>query len=227
MKFKNLVVKWDQTMLKRCILVVCWWPVSEITLKQPVHGHRWACNAKLLICWYLYNSKDYNNTAWPTEMVVHCGLTAVYSQSFEFSSHCGSGNALTFTIKHTRLVLLLIFYDSTSPFKWSLITIIQDFFLRPNFFREVDGSLLSFQVLIMRWAVLHPISAISFVVFFAWCRPIIPPFWNTVTSFPRPRDTSSNINVEEIKSYSMHRLGWNEFQLKRINHSSAYFITGS
>ena len=37
-------------------------------------------------------------------------------------------------------------------------------FFRPHFSREVDGSPLSFQVLIMRWTVLNPIPVISAIL---------------------------------------------------------------
>ena len=55
-----------------------------------------------------------------------------------------------------------------------------------------------FNVLIMRCTVLNSIPVISetsLVVFFARCRPIISPFWSTVTYFPRPQDTSSDMVV--------------------------------
>ena len=76
-------------------------------------------------------------------------------------------------------------------FKWSPMIFIQDFYFQPHFFLKDDGSPLSFQVLIMCWIVLNPI-----LVYFSWCRTIIWPCWNRVTSFPGPQDMSSD--MEEI-----------------------------
>ena len=65
---------------------------------------------------------------------------------------------------------------------------------RPHFYLEDDISTLFFQVLIMHLAVLDPILvvSVSLVVFFAWCRPIIWPFQNSIAYFPWPQDWFRN-----------------------------------
>lgn len=59
-----------------------------------------------------------------------------------------------------------------------------------SFFHKVDGSAHYFQVLIMYWSFLHPVSVSvisnSIIVFLAWCSPIILPF------FPRQCTNSDN-----------------------------------
>ena len=81
------------------------------------------------------------------------------------------------------------------------------FFSDNIFFLEGDCSPLSFQVLILCWTV----TAISFVVFFAGCQPIIWPFWKGVTSLPQVwhgclRNNKLHTGSVRVKKKTCHQL---------------------
>lgn len=120
------------------------------------------------------------------------------------------GNALTLTIKHSPefyCCLSSIWFHQTFSNRPSPSFRV---FFWPHFFIKVDGSQLSFHVLIVFWTVLNPVlvvSAIPLDVFSSWCTPMIWPFSNTQTSFPWRCDVNFYMVVHLIRSNSLNQLG--------------------